>query len=74
MLSGLIALLEGTEHVKKLSDCELSTTVIEKVWGQLVLGSEQDFLLDELISRFEEKCGIERDDEGRVVAPEPTHE
>jgi hypothetical protein len=67
MVRGLVKFLDASNAVKKLSDHELCKQVIEKVWGELVLGSEQDWLVDELVERFEERCGIERDEEGRVI-------
>jgi hypothetical protein len=56
-----------------LSDRELAARVVNEVWGKcVILGSIEECLLDEMISRFENKSGIKRDDEGRVI-PEATH-
>lgn len=68
LFRGVLKFMEATARVEKLSDRELCALVIEKVWGKVLLGSEEDCVLDELISRFEQRCGIERDEEGRVLA------
>jgi hypothetical protein len=54
----ILKMLALTDRVAKLSDAALSTAVIEKVWGPLNLGGEQDALLDEMIRRFDEAKGI----------------
>ncbi len=63
----ILAFLDRTQEIENLSDAALSDLVIEKVWGQLNLGSEEDMLLNEMINRFDAAKGIERDDEGEVV-------
>lgn len=63
----IIEALKRFELKEKLSDEELVEKVIEEVWGKLVLGSEEDGLLDELITRFERKSGIERDENGNIL-------
>lgn len=66
---GLEKFMALTDRFEAMSDVELAEVVIEKVWGQLVLGSEEDAALDELIKRFEAAKGIKRDDDGRVIPP-----
>lgn len=63
----LLNFMQAQERVQQLSDRELCAEVIDKVWGKQILGSDQDWLVDEIVQRFEIKCGIERDDEGRVI-------
>lgn len=62
----ILKMLALTDRVAKLSDASLSTLVIEKVWGTLNLGSEQDALLDEMIRRFDAAKGIVRDEEEEI--------
>ena len=68
----VLRFLEINERSKKLSDIELVEQVVDKVWGRAHnLGSWEEQLLDELITRFENQVGIERDDEGRIITPTP---
>jgi len=60
-------LLERSTRISNLSDAELSNLNINKVWGSLIFGSEEEMLLDELIRRFDKGKGIERGDDGEVV-------
>jgi hypothetical protein len=72
MAVGVLRFLEINERSKKLSDIELVEQVVDKVWGTAFnLGSWEEQLLDELITRFENQVGIERDDEGRIIKPTP---
>lgn len=62
----ILKMLALTDRVAKFSDATLSTAVIEKVWGTLNLGSEQDALLDEMIRRFDAAKGIVRGEDGEI--------
>lgn len=56
--------LDAREKVEALTDRELSDLVIDKIWGELIVWcSHEDFLLDELIIRFDKAKGIVRDEE-----------
>jgi len=65
--NGMMKMIQNMDEMKMLSDRELVEAVIEKVWGQMILGGEQETLLDELITRYEKRSGIKRDDEGKIV-------
>lgn len=65
--ANLLGFLNRQDRISKLSDCELSEEVLNKVWGKLILGSEEDSLLDEMITRFELVMGIERNEEGELI-------
>ena len=65
---GVCRFVDLTKRVEALSDRELAARVVNDVWGKCVrLGTEEEALLDEMITRFEAKSGIERDEEGRVL-------
>lgn len=59
--------MAAKNKVDALSDIELVEQVIERIGSKLNFGSEEDNLLDGLLSRYEDKVGIKRDDEGRIV-------
>jgi hypothetical protein len=65
----LLNFIEGMKSSEALTDRQLCAQVIEKCWAKFNLGSEQDWLIDQLVTRYEAKCGIQRDDEGRVIGP-----
>ena len=71
LVRGLVKMMVASDSVKALTDRELTTEVIDKVWGNLPLGSREEWVLDELVARFEKRCGIERDAEGRVIPEAP---
>jgi hypothetical protein len=62
-LDGLLRAFDTWQAAEKLTDRELADEVITKVWGKLHLGSREDFILSELIDRFEKQAGIERGEE-----------
>ncbi len=66
----LLAFLKLTEQIEKLSNVALAEAVMNKVWGQLPMGSERDALLNEMISRFERLSGIQRNEVGEIVEPQ----
>lgn len=67
-LEKILRLIGRQDFYKTLSDKELSSLVLEKIWGKkLVFGSDEDFLLDEYITRFEGLAGIKRDCDGDIV-------
>ena len=67
----LVQVFKMMERHATLSDHELVDRVITEVWGKcpFPLGSEPENLLDELITRFEKRAGIRRDDDGKIVPP-----
>lgn len=67
LIRSLEKAVEDSAAVEKLSDRELSELVIEKVWGKLTFGSPEDWLLDQLVTRFEKAHGIERDGDGKLL-------
>lgn len=68
MVAGVARFLEVTEKARAMTDRELAAQVIDLVWGKCVnLGSWEEVILDEMITRFEKQSGIERDDEGRII-------
>lgn len=68
-ISRLAAVFEVHEDIAKMSDQDLSDAVINEVWAKLRFCSRQDWLLDEMIARFDKRCGIVRGEEdGEVVA------
>lgn len=64
---GAMMCLAARDHVEALSDRELVSRVEKQIWAQLGFGSQEDWLLDELINRFELRRGIKRDDEGNIL-------
>ena len=67
-LDGVIRLLDAREKVEKLSDRELSALVLHHIWAKKVgWCSQEDFLLDEYITRFERMAGIKRDEDGNII-------
>jgi hypothetical protein len=68
LLHGALILLHEKGAVEKLTDAQLSDAVLKEVWSTLNFGSREDWLIDELISRFESKVGIERDMNGEILA------
>ena len=71
-LDNILKLLDEREKVAALSDRDPSALVLHGVWATLELGSQRETLLDEYITRFETKCGIERDEEGDMLPPAGT--
>ena len=68
MIEGVLTMLTAKDNVEKMSDKELVALVEREIWGKLcIFGSPQDWLLDELISRFETRGGIKRDDNGSFL-------
>lgn len=68
MYRGVLRFMELHDRSAALSDVELVEQVVDKVWGRAHnLGSWEEQILDELITRFEHRAGIDRDDEGRIV-------
>jgi len=66
-LDRLMASLTLMGKIESLSDSELADLVVNRVWGRLSLGTEEEFLINELITRFELRVGIERNDDGEIV-------
>ena len=56
--------LQVTDRIENLGDGELCDIIIEGVWAEMPMGSPQELLIDELIQRYEERQGIERDEKG----------
>lgn len=72
MAAGIVRFLEITEKARALPDRELAAQVIDLVWGKCVnLGSWEEVILDEMITRFEKQAEIERDEEGKVLPEKP---
>lgn len=67
----LMKILSDTDVIHTLTDAELSNAVIKEVWGTLRFCSRKDWLLDEMITRFENKCGIVRNEDGEIVVVNP---
>lgn len=67
LMRGLKRFLADSDKDRAMSDRELVAAVIEKVWAKQNLGSEEDWLIDQLVTRYEKLVGIERDEEGRVI-------
>jgi hypothetical protein len=66
-VEGAMMCLAARDHVEKLTDRELVSAVEKQVWAKLGLASQEDWLLDELINRFESLREIKRDDEGNIL-------
>lgn len=64
---GAMMCLAARDHVEKLTDTELTLAVEKQIWAKLGFGGQEDWLLDELINRFEIRRGIMRDGEGNPV-------
>lgn len=64
---GAMMCLAARDHVDALSDRDLVAAVEKQIWAKLGFGSQEDWLLDELINRFEEQRGIKRDDDGNIL-------
>jgi hypothetical protein len=64
---GAMMCLAARDHVEKLSDRDLVSAVEKQIWAKLGFGSQPDWLLDELINRFETQRGIKRDDAGNIL-------
>lgn len=64
----LARMLALAEEMQGLTDGELANRVIEEVWGLEEVDTVPGALIDELLNRFEQFAGIERDDEGAIVA------
>jgi len=72
-VEGAALCLHARDTVEAMTDRELVANVEKEVWGKLcAFGSPADWLLDELINRFETQRGIERDEEGKILPPPPT--
>jgi hypothetical protein len=67
LVEGALLLLKSKDRVAKLTDRELSAAVLSEVWAGLGFGSKADWLLDEMIQRFEKRAGIERDEDGEIL-------
>lgn len=59
--------LRRDDKFKALSDGEISTQMIERVWAKIPLGSYEECLIDEFISRFDRMAKVERDGQGSVL-------
>ena len=46
------------DAIKRLPDAKLHALIIDHVWAQLPLGSPQNLILDELLTRFAKAKGI----------------
>ena len=68
--TALLGLLNRAESVDNLTDAELSDAVLKEVWSaKLIFCSREDFLLSELLNRFDAKSGIKRDSETGEIVP-----
>lgn len=67
LFSSVMKLVKETERIANLSDEELSDLVINEIWSKFIFGSREDFLLDEMIKRFDKKSGIVRDKKGKII-------
>lgn len=65
--SRVLVVMNRIETISKLSDLELSDRIVNEVWGRMYLGSVEETLLNELVTRFEKLTGIERNEEGEIV-------
>lgn len=66
-LTGILGFMKRRDEIEAMSDEQLSDAVLNKVWGTLRLGSEQDMLLDEMLTRFDLFTGIERGEDGEIL-------
>lgn len=69
-LDGLLNLLDARNKLEALSDKKLSALVLHCIWAKKMNWcSQEEFLLDEYITRFERMAGIRRDNEsGDILA------
>lgn len=63
-------MLDAAGAVDDLTDAQLVEAVLNEVWAvKVAFCSREDFLLSQLVDRFEAKCGIKRDAEtGEIVS------
>lgn len=66
-LDKLAAHMAETHRVGEMSDIELADTVLAEVLD--VVEGRDEVLVIELLSRFEQMCGIERDEESGEIIP-----
>lgn len=68
MVVALMKTVVNHDAIRSMGDSDLTTAIIDEVWGQFVMGSRSDVLVDELINRFEAAKGIQRDVDGKVIS------
>lgn len=66
-IDNVLKFLKKTIEIEKLSDKELSSEIIYKIWSKMNWGEDEELLLNEYIKRFENKCGIKRNEEGEII-------
>lgn len=59
--------LDENESVEEMSNSALAEAVHTEVWGALTPSSHENWLLLELLGRFEAMAGVRRTDEGDVL-------
>ncbi len=69
-LDGVMRLLDARNKLESISDRQLSELVLHCIWAKKVgWCSQEEFLLDEYITRFERMAGIKRDGETGDILP-----
>jgi hypothetical protein len=66
-VQALIRWVDHHDAVEALTDADLSDAVLNEVWAQISLCSKGEVLLNEMMTRFDKRCGIVRDEEGEIV-------
>lgn len=56
--------------IKALSDRELAYRFFDEVLSEIPMDSNRGFIAEQLLTRFEAKCGIKRDEETGEILPE----
>ena len=64
----LFKILNKHSVAQKLTDLQLADAATS-IWGNLVGGSDEEIILNELIERFERMTGIKRDEETGEAIP-----
>lgn len=57
-ISGLARMIKNTQRAEQLTDRELVDQLYLEIWSKFPLSSYEEALFDELLARFQKKCGI----------------
>ena len=67
-LDGILRMLDARDKLSKITDIEISSLMLHCIWAKKVgWCSQEDFLLDEYMTRFERMAGISRDENGNIT-------
>jgi hypothetical protein len=67
-LDGLCQLLTARDKLTDITDRQLTALVLHCIWAKKVgWCSQEEFVLDEYITRFERMAGIQRNEDGEVL-------